>query len=62
MSREQFRRLRRGQRLQERRGRIWTVHVPPFGQEGLEQVILRAGDLSRQLNERFADDYMLLPG
>jgi hypothetical protein len=61
MSREQFRELRRGDQLRERRGRIWTVHAPPFGQESLEQVVLRSGDLVRQVNERFADDYMLLP-
>jgi hypothetical protein len=61
MSREQFRELRRGDQLRERRGRIWTVHAAPFGPDSLEQVILRSGDLVRNVNERFADDYMLLP-
>jgi hypothetical protein len=60
MSREQFVRLPRGQRLQDRRGRVWTVTVEPFQEHGLGQLVIRSGDLVRRVNERFADDYMLL--
>jgi hypothetical protein len=61
MSRAEFVQLRRGRRLQERSGRVWTVHAEPFGPTSLVQVVIRAGDLVRTVNERFSDDYMLLP-
>ena len=40
---------------------IWTVHAPAYSADGRELVVLRSGDPVRQLEERFADDYMLLP-
>jgi hypothetical protein len=61
MSADQFTRLRRGQCLRERWGRVWTVYAEPFGPQGLVQVVIHAGHLARLVNERFADDYMLLP-
>jgi hypothetical protein len=61
MSRAQFSRLQRGDQLQDRRGRIWTVTVKPFQEHGLDHVVARSGDLVRRVNERFADEYGLLP-
>jgi hypothetical protein len=61
MNREQFRELRRGQRLQDRRGRDWTVVAPPFQQNGRDRVVVRSGDLVRQVPEPFADEYMVMP-
>ena len=60
VSREQFLQLGRLQLLQDRGGRVWTVYAQPFQHEGLAHVIIRAGDVVRQVSERFTDDYMLL--
>ena len=60
MSRRQFSELGRGARLRDRGGRGWTVHAPAYSADGRELVVLRSGDLVRQVDERFADDYMLL--
>jgi ketosteroid isomerase-like protein len=61
LSRAQFRELRRDQRLRERRGKTWTVHVAPHERgDGLARVVLRAGDHVRQVDERFANDYGLV--
>jgi hypothetical protein len=59
LSPEQFRQLERDQVLQERRGRLWTVHVAPFEQDGVAHVVLVSGAQVRQVPERFCDDYML---
>jgi hypothetical protein len=60
MSREQFSRLRRGQRLEDRRGRVWTVTAEPREEHGLSHVVIRSGDLVRRINERWSDEYALL--
>jgi hypothetical protein len=62
MNQEQFGRLRRPPRLQDRNGRVWTVHAEPFQHGGVAQIIARAGDMVRRVPEGFADDYMLLQG
>jgi len=59
VSREQFRELERGQRLQDRQGRVWTVRAAPFLQDGEHRVVLQAGDLVLVEKERFADSYAL---
>jgi hypothetical protein len=60
MARERFPELRRGQRLQDRGGRVWTLVSDPFLEAGLLQVVLRSGDLVRRVNQRFGDDQMAL--
>jgi hypothetical protein len=60
MSRDQLAELLRGQRLEDRRGRVWTVTGPPYQRDGLAHVVIRSGDLVRQVPERWADDYHLL--
>ncbi len=63
MSREQFVELVRGQRLANRRGRVYGLPRPNrFSRTALEHVLIRSGDLVRQVPERCADQYMLLPG
>jgi hypothetical protein len=62
MSREQFAALQRGQELQDRQGRVWIVTAEPFEQQGLSHVVVRSGDLVRQVNERWADEFMVLAG
>ncbi len=57
LSRDEFAELERGDRLQDRRGRVWTVHADAYRQDGLERVVLRSGDLVKIETERFADDY-----
>jgi len=61
MSREQFRELRLAQVLQERSGRLWTVHAAPYQKDGLAHVVLVSGAQVRHVPERFFDDYVLLP-
>ena len=61
LSRERFSQLRRHERLRDRRGRVWTVVAEPYRQDGLDHVVIRAGDLVRMVNERWADDYALEP-
>jgi hypothetical protein len=61
MSRERFRELQRGERLRDRRGREWSVTAEPHQRSGLDHVVIRSGDLVRIVNERWADDYQLLP-
>ncbi len=46
LSRDEFAELERGDRLQDRRGRVWSVHTDSCRQGGLERVVLRSGDLS----------------
>jgi hypothetical protein len=60
LSRAEFRQLERDQQLQERSGRVWTVHVSAHERDGLVRVVLRSGDLVRQVDERYADDYALV--
>ena len=60
MSREQFGELVRGQRLQDRQGQLWTIIAEPREEGGLAHVVMRSGDLVRRVNERYADDYMLV--
>lgn len=60
MDRQQFRQLLPGQLLQERRGPTWTVHAPPYQQDGLAHVVLVAGARVRHVPEHFCDGYMLL--
>ena len=60
LTREQFAELERGQQLRDRRGRVWRVTTAPFEEDGLDPVILRCGDPAGRVNERFADEYMLL--
>ena len=62
VSREQFRELERGQRLQDRQGRVWTVRAAAFLQDGEHRVVLQAGDLVLVEKERFADSYALADG
>jgi len=61
VTREQFRELERGQPLRDRQGRTWTTVAAPREEHGLAHVIIRSGDLVRRVNERYADEYMLLP-
>ncbi len=61
MNREQFRELRRGQRLQDRHRREWMMVAPPFPQDGRDRVVIRSGDLVRHVSEPFADGYMVMP-
>ena len=60
LSHEQFLQLQRGERLSDRRGRVWQVTAAPHQEHGLAHVILRSGDLVRKVNERWADDFMPL--
>jgi hypothetical protein len=59
-SREQFRALKRGQRLLDRQGRVWTVRTAPYVQDGEYRAVLHAGDLVLVERERFADSYALV--
>ena len=61
LTREAFRQLRRGDRIADRGGRVWTVHAVPRRVDGLEPVVLRSGDHVRRVRESWADDYHLLP-
>jgi hypothetical protein len=62
LSREQFAELRRGDAIQDRRGRSQLRRVTSdayhHGRECL--VVLRSGDLVRVERQRFADDYCLV--
>jgi len=61
LSREQFAELRRGDTIQERRGRrrVWTV-TSDAREQGREcLVVIRTGDLVRVERGWFADDYTL---
>ena len=62
MDRERFGALDRGQQLRDRHGRVWTITGPAREEHGLVHVIMRSGDLVRRVNERYADDYMLVEG
>lgn len=61
MTREQFAELNRDRRLQDRRGRVWMVTAEPFELHGMPHIVIRSGDLVRQVPDRYADDYVLLP-
>jgi hypothetical protein len=61
MSREQFRQLRRHDRLRDRQAREWGVTAAPFQLHGYHHIVIRSGDLVRQVIERWADEYELLP-
>jgi hypothetical protein len=39
---------------------VWTITAGPHEENGLAHVIMRWGDLVRRMNERFADDYVLV--
>ena len=58
MSREQFRELERGGRLQNRQGYVWTVRAAPYLEAGEYRVVLNAGDQVLIERERYADSYM----
>jgi hypothetical protein len=60
MSREQFAELVRGWRVRDRQGRVWTITAEHREEHGLAHVIMRSGDLVRRVNERYADEYMLV--
>jgi hypothetical protein len=60
LTRAGFRQLRRGDRIADRGGRVWTVHAVPQHVDGLEPVVLRSGDHVRRVREGWADDYRLL--
>ena len=62
LTRQKFLELERGTPLRDHRGRRWTVHTPAHEREGRWVSILRSSDLVRLVEERFADDYILLPG
>jgi hypothetical protein len=59
LTRDAFRQLRRGDRIADRGGRVWTVHAVPPNVDGLEPVVLRSGDHVRRVREGWADDYRL---
>ena len=61
MSREEFLGLPIGQVVQDRRGRAWTATAEPFERNLELHIVVRSGDLVRQIAERYADDYMLVP-
>jgi len=61
LTREAFRHLRRGDRIADRGGRVWTVHAVPLNMDGLEPVVIRSGDHVLRVREGWADDYQL-PG
>jgi hypothetical protein len=61
LTREAFRQLRRGDRIADPCGRVWTVHAVPRHVDGLEPVVLRSGDHVRRVREGLADDYHLPP-
>ncbi len=60
MSRDQFRQLRRHDRLRDRGSREWRVTAAPFKMQGYDHIVIRSGDQVRQVNERWADEYELL--
>ena len=63
LTRDAFRQLRRGDRIADRGGRVWTVHAVhavPRHVDGLEPVVLRSGDHVRRVREGWADDYRLV--
>jgi hypothetical protein len=60
ISRERFGDLRRGQRVQDRRGRVWTVVSELYFEDGRDRINLRSGDPVRREKQRYGDDYMLL--
>jgi hypothetical protein len=60
LGRHQFRQLRRGQRLQDRGGQVWTVRAEPYEEDGAYRVVLLSGALVRLEYERFADTYTLV--
>jgi hypothetical protein len=51
LSRDAFRQLRRGDRLGDRRGRVWMVHAEPYRVGGLDHVVIRSGDLVRRVSD-----------
>ena len=61
MSREEFGELERGQLVQDRRGRVWTITAEPFERNLELHVVVRSGDLVREIPERYADEYMPVP-
>jgi hypothetical protein len=52
--------LRRGDRLADRGGQVWTVYAEPHEESGLDHVVIHSGDLVRRVSERWANDYQLL--
>ena len=54
---EQFRELKRGQHVQDRR--VWTVRAEPYVEDGEYRMVLQAGDLVLIERERFIDGYAL---
>lgn len=50
----------RGQQLQDRQGRIWTVRAAPYLEAGEYRVVLNAGDQVLIERERYADSYILV--
>ncbi len=61
MTREQFHQLRRGRRLRDRQGRVWTVRAAPFEEGGRSLIAIRSDDLVRRVDEHWADDYEVVP-
>jgi hypothetical protein len=62
LSRAQFADLRRGDTIQDRRGRgrVRTVTSNAYDEGGECRVVLRSGDLARVERQRFADDCSLV--
>lgn len=57
ISRERFRELRRGDRLRDRQGRVWTVRADAYLDGREWRAVLVAGDAVLIERERFADAY-----
>jgi hypothetical protein len=57
LSREQFADLRRGQDLEDRQGRVWSVAGDAYPEGREWRVVLRSSDMVRVERQRFADYY-----
>jgi hypothetical protein len=63
LSREEFRELRKDDRVRDRQGRVWTVRAAAFydREQGEHRAVLVAGAQVLIEKERFHDSYMRLP-
>jgi hypothetical protein len=63
LTREEFRALKKGDRLRDRQGVGWTVHADTYlDQRDREyRIVLTSGPHARTERERFHDSYMRLP-
>ena len=62
LSRDEFRQLKRDDRVRDRGGRIWTLRVDAYFDhaEGEHRAVLVAGAQVLVERERFHDSYMLV--